>query len=228
MVLPTNTYISSSMQDETLEKIAFLFLGWLLGLLAPVIVNAINRRREDDLGRKAIKVELTSLKVKLAIAYHTIAEHQGTMTRQSLQWIINHLSVASSDNEALAVSATLKKLLDASDDQLHQFFLSMKSKPGRSLTLQKYGTPLLDARVSALWSFDNDTQRTLLEIRSALDIASEIVDRARHFANLTFQNLENGNHALAVENVEDCYKQYAQQAKRIVSLIERFESTPMR
>jgi hypothetical protein len=215
------------MQDDTLEKIAFLFLGWLLGLLAPVIVNAINTRRENKLGREAIKTELASLKIKLVIAYDTIEEHQGTMTRQGLEWITNQLSTASVDTEAHSVSEALKKLLDAPDDQLNQYFSSKKSPAGKSLTLQKYATPLLDARVSALWSFDTASQRTLLEIRSALDITSEIVDRARHFANLTFQKLENGNHALAVENVEGCYTQYALQAKRIVALIARFDPPPM-
>lgn len=214
------------MQDDTFEKIAFLFLGWLLGLLAPAIVEAIKRYQENELGRKAIKTELTSLKLKLAFACHTIEEHQGTMTRQSLQWIIKQLSAAPADTEASSVSAALKNLLDAPDDQLVQYFLSKKPPAGKSLTLQKYGTPLLDARVSALWSFDTDSQRILLEIRSALDITSEVVDRARYFTNLTFQTLENGNHALAVENVEGCYTQYAQQAKRIVDLMERFESAP--
>lgn len=214
------------MLDDTLEKIAFLFLGWLLGLLAPVIVDTIKQLRENKLGREAIKTELASLKVKLAFAYHTIEEHQGTVTRQSLQWITTQLSVASADREALSVGSALKKLLDAPDDQLNQYLLSKKSPTGKSLTLQKYGTPLLDARVSALWSFDTESQRALLEIRSALDIVSEVVDRARYFTNLTFQRLENGNHALAVENVEGCYTQYAQQAKRIVLLIERFENVP--
>ncbi len=212
------------MQDDTFEKIAFLFLGWLLGLLAPVIVDVIKRSRENKLGREAIKSELASLKIRMAFAYHTIEEHQGTMTRQSLQWVIKQLSAVSTDTEALSVGAALKKLLEVPDDQFDQYLLSGKSPAGKSLTLQKYGTPLLDARVSALWSFETDLQRALLEIRSALDIAAEVVDRARYFSNLTFQKLEDGNHALAVENVEGCYTQYAQQAKRIVSLIERFEN----
>jgi hypothetical protein len=213
------------MQAETFEKIAFLFLGWLLGLLAPVIVDAIKRRRENKLGRAAIKTELTSLRVKLTVACHTIEEHQGTMTRQSLNWVIKQLSAAPADTETSSVSAALKKLLEAPDDQLNRYFLSRKSRGGKSLTLQSYGTPLLDARVSALWSFDTGSQRALLEIRSALDIASEIVERARYFTNLTFQKLENGNHALAVENVDGCYEQYAQQARRIVELIDKFEKS---
>lgn len=212
------------MQDDTFEKIAFLFLGWLLGLLAPVIVDAIKRRQEDKLGRVAIKTELASLRVKLTVAFHTIKEHQGTMTRESLEWVVKNISAAPAATETASICSALARRLEDSDDKLNRYFLTKKSPAGRSLTLQRYGTPLLDARVSALWSFDTASQRTLLEIRSGLDISSEIVERARQFTNLTFQSLENGNHALAVENVEGCYKQYAEQARRIVTLIEVFEN----
>lgn len=213
------------MQNETFDKLAFLFLGWLLGLLAPIIVETIKRHKENSLGRGAIKTELSSLKVKLAICFYTIEEHQGTITRESLKWVIKHLNSVSDDADALKFSSVLETLLQTPDDQLSQYYLSMKAPVGKSLSLQKYGTPLLDSRVSALWSFDTTSQRTLLEIRSALDIGSEIVERAKHFSNLTFQKLENGNHTLVVENIEGCYKQYAAQAKRIIKLIDKFETT---
>jgi hypothetical protein len=212
------------MQEDTIDKLAFLFLGWLLGLLGPIIVDAIKRRRENKLGRAAIRNELASLKIKLAYAYHTIQEHKGTMTRQELKWVIKQITSHDSDAKTVKVGSALSKLLEASDEQLNQYFLSKKAPDGKSLTLQRYGTPLLDARVSALWSFETEEQRTLLEIRAAFDIAEEIVDRAKHFTNLTFQKLENGNHALAVENIEGCYAQYASQAKRIIGLVELFEN----
>ena len=207
------------------EKIAFLFMGWLLGLLAPIIVDALKRNRENGLGRLAIKTELANLRVKLAFAAYTIQEHQGSMTRLMLKWVIKQLGTQHSDQQLTLVSSSLKKLLEASDEQLSQYFASKKAPPNKSLTLQRYNTPLLDARVSALWSFDTASQRVLLEIRSALDIASEIVDRATHFTNLTFQKLENGNHQRAIENVSGCYDQYATQAKRIVELIDVFEQS---
>lgn len=207
-----------------MEKLAFLLLGWLLGLLAPIIVDAIKRQRENKLGRAAIRNELASLKIKLAYACYMIYEHQGTMNCTELKWVIKHISSPNSDAETLKVSSVLKKLIEVSDDQLNQYFSSKKALPGKSLTLQRYGTPLLDARVAALWTFNNEEQRTLLEIRSAFDISADIVERARHFSNLTFQKLENGNYSRAVENVEGCYTQYASQARRIIELIERFEN----
>lgn len=207
------------------ETIALLFLGWLLGLLAPIIVDAQRRKREDGLGRVAIKTELANLRVKLAFAAYTIEEHQGNMTRLMLEWVVMQLGTPHGDQQLTLVSSALKKLFDASDDQLSLYFTSKKAPPNKSLSLQRYSTPLLDARVSALWSFDTASQRVLLEIRSALDITSEIVDRATYFTNLTFQKLENGNHERALENVSGCYDQYAAQAKRIVELIEVFEQS---
>lgn len=50
------------MTDDTLNKLAFLFLGWLLGLLAPIIVESIKYTREKALGRETIKNELAALR----------------------------------------------------------------------------------------------------------------------------------------------------------------------
>ena len=163
------------------EKIALIFLGWLLGLLAPIIVNEIRRTREDTLGRLAIRTELSNLRVRLAFAAYTVEKHQGTMTRPKLEWILRQLEKQQSDEQLAFVRAELKNMLEVSEEQLNKFFASQKAPSGKSLTLQQYKIPLLDARVSALWSFDTTSQRILLEIRSAMDIASEIVDRATNF-----------------------------------------------
>jgi len=215
------------MTEDTTSKLAFLFLGWLLGLLGPIIVDQIKRARENNLGRAAIKQELANLHVKLIYATHTIEEHMGTLDRAGLTWFIQQLNTHKEDDEVVRVCAALKKPLDLSDEQLSLFFSARKSPEGKSLSLQKYATPLLDSRVAALWSFRTKDQRALLEIRGVLDIMSDVVDRARYFSNLTFSKLEEGNHELVVENVNGCYAQYASQAKRIAEMICRFSDSKL-
>ena len=52
--------------DEDSAKLTFLFLGWFLGLLGPIIVDAIRRRRENALGRDALLSELREVGCMLA------------------------------------------------------------------------------------------------------------------------------------------------------------------
>mgnify|MGYP003381672430 CR=1 FL=1 len=89
--------------------------------------------------------------------------------------------------------------------------------------LQKYAVPLLDGRVTALWSFDSSFTRNLLEIRSGIGMLDDLVERSRHYADLTFGKLENGNYELVLGNLQQCYSEYAERAERIVLQIENLK-----
>jgi hypothetical protein len=54
--------------SDFLDKLVILFIGWLLGLLGPAIVDGIRRKRENKLGRTAILSELREVGSVLAIA----------------------------------------------------------------------------------------------------------------------------------------------------------------
>jgi hypothetical protein len=86
--------------------------------------------------------------------------------------------------------------------------------------LQYYPIPLLDARVSALWSFDTSFQRQLLEIRRNFAILDDVVDRSRKYFDMTFTKLEGNNHELVAGNLTQTYAVYAERAVIIVNLIK--------
>jgi hypothetical protein len=98
----------------------------------------------------------------------------------------------------------------------------MASAPGTSAMLQHYPVPLLDARVSALWTFDTEFQRRLLEIRRNVALLDDIVDRSRKYFDLTFTKLEGDNHQLVRANLNQCYELYADRATTVVEQIAQF------
>ena len=85
--------------------------------------------------------------------------------------------------------------------------------------LQRYTVPLLDARVSALWTFDTEFQRRLLEIRRNVALLDDIVDRSRKYFELTFANLAEGNHEVVRASITQCNEQYAVRATLVVEQI---------
>lgn len=211
------------MDEEVLGKLLFLVLGWLLGLLGPVIVDAIKRRRENELGRAAIRSELRDVAHKLALAAHYIHMHNGTVNRQELEWLKRHLELYSGLVSHVSLMDSLRLQLAFTDDQLVEYVRYTAAKPGKSVVLQKYPVPVLDARVSALWSFDTSLQRRLLDLRTRLELLNDLVDRSRKYSDMTFTKLEHGNYKLVVENVEQTYVEYAESAKQIVDLVEQLE-----
>lgn len=207
------------MTEDTADKLAFLALGWLLGLLAPVIVDAIKCRRENTLGRSAILSELSEVGCTLATAAYGARMSQGTADRQFLQWLRDDLAAHAVSAQFREFVPNLEKQLAWSDEDLKKSRAYMVSPDGTGTVLQRYPVPLLDARVSALWTFDTSFQRSLLAVRQELHLLDDLVDRARKYMDMTFTKLEGDNNRLVQENFAQACALYAERAQRTVDRI---------
>ena len=212
--------LKPTVAEDTLEKLAFLALGWLLGLLGPIIVDAIRRRRENALGRVAILNELRELASVLATAAFGARMRQGTADRRFLEWLKSDLERHATSQQLQAFIPSLRTQLSWSDEELKKIAIHMSSEDGTGLVLQHYPVPLLDARVSAIWSFDTSFQRGLLEVRQNLHLLDDLVDRSRKYHDQTF-TLEGENRRLVEENFVQACALYAERAQRTVDLIRR-------
>lgn len=209
------------MSDAVIEKLAFVVLGWLLGLLGPVIVDAIWRRRENALGRASILTELTELAGILATAAYGVRMHLGTADRVFLEWLKDTLEQHAATPKLQEFIPRLRMQLSWTDDQLRAVAEHMSAKEGTGTMLQHYPVPPLDARVSALWSFETSLQRQLLEIRRNVAMLDDIVDRSRKYFDMTFTKLEEENHLAVSENLTQTYVMYAERA---ISIVEQIKS----
>ncbi len=206
------------MSDDTIEKLSLLLLGWLLGLLAPVIVDGIKRRRENRLGRAAIRVELLQLRERLIVAAHGAEDYLGTQTKDKIRWTLKRLHAREEDN----IRPALEMRVNLPDAEFKALAARLAGQGNQSIRLQNYGTPLLDARVSALWSFSTEAQRVLLELKTEIGFLDDAVAQSRYFNELTFKDLPSVNHQIAVQSVKDYIATYAKRARRAVELIDKF------
>lgn len=153
------------MTDSNTDKLFILVLGWLLGLLGSIIVDTIKRQRENVLGRRAILTELTELAGILATAAYGARMQLGTVDRVFMEWLIKTLEQCAITPELQALISRLRTHLSWTDKEIHEVVQQIAADDGKGTVLQHYPVPLLDARVSALWSFDTSLQRQLLGIR---------------------------------------------------------------
>lgn len=212
------------MNNDAIEKLVFLFLGWLLGLLAPIIVEAIKQRRENKKGQIAIISELRELGCMLSIAAYGVRINQGKADRKFLEWLKDDLEKHASSNEFKLFIPSLEKQLLYSDKDLEKLGI-LYPEEGKGTMLQHYPAVLLDARVSALWSFDTSFQRNLLSIRQSLVLLDDLVDRSRKYFDLTFTKLEGDNHHIVSENHKQSCFIYAERAQKTVTMIRDFDQS---
>ena len=209
-----------TLESSLLEKLVLVIFGWLLGLLAPIITDGIKRRRENEMGRTALLAELREVAHKLALAAHGVYMQQGTMDRSKLEWLKIALERYAGAHDPQRLLESMRKLLAMTDQEIaaNSKAFAKLQKPG--LVLQRYSVPLLDARVSALWTFDTSFTRELLEIKANLAMLDDLVDRSRHYSDLTFGKLEGDNYRLVVENLAQCWDLYADRARQVVARID--------
>ena len=98
--------------------IVVLFIGWLFGLLSPVIVDEIRRRRSSKKAKSAIFTELTEIRLKLAFTAYTLAKSFGNWDREFLEWFSSITEIYSGSYEDLKTPNHIKDLLALSDDEL--------------------------------------------------------------------------------------------------------------
>lgn len=204
---------------ETIEKVLLVFIGWLLGLLGPAIVDHIKRKRENALGRTAILTELHDLSGVLSVAVHAVKMKQGTLDRVHLQWLKDVVETGNRSEEFDNWRTSVNTQLTWSDEEIAVYARAAIGKGGTATVLQKYPVPLLDSRVSALWSFDTDFQRRLLEIRQIMHRLDDLVDRSRKLHDMTFSNMDDVNRVRINENIRETALFYAQTATRAVEKI---------
>ena len=213
------------MSDDLFEKIALLCVGWLLGLLGPVIVDSIKRKRENTLGRAAILSELRELATTLGLAAYGVHLRHGTFDRAFLSWLKGDLERHAITQEMQAFIPRLRQQLTLSDPDIKALALHLVADDSKGTILQHYPVPLLDARVSALWSFETNLQRQLLEVRQNVALLDDLVERSRKYLDMTFTKLEGENYKLVQENLKQACAIYAQRARRTVEIIRSIEST---
>jgi hypothetical protein len=203
---------------DLVEKLALLFVGWLLGLLGPIVVDSIRKRREDTLGRAAILTELNELASILSLATYAVRADLGTVDRAFLEWIKRDFELHAKTPEVQKHITYFRTQLSWSDEDHKRLSEHFVKKKGKGTVLQHYPVPLLDSRVSAMLSFSTTFQRQLLQIRRNVALLDDIVDRARSYHEMTFK-VEGENHRLVVENQDQACAEYAERAKTVVELI---------
>jgi hypothetical protein len=210
------------LSQEAIEKLALLAVGWVFGLLGPAIADQIKRWRENSLGRKAIVGELRELGCLLSIAIYGVHLQHGSIDRDFVNWIKADLEDHATGDQVKSLIPMLQQMLTCSEEDFTAVARHAALKQGKGTVLQKYPALLLDARVSALWSFETSFQRSLLSIRQHINILDDLVDRTRKYHDMTFSKLEDGNYCLIVGNLEQACIIYVEHAKRTVTMIRQF------
>jgi hypothetical protein len=129
------------MSEDTIEKLLLLALGWLLGMLGPVVTVAINRRRENCQVKVALAAELREVSYKLALASYLINIHFGTVDRPYLQWLQRVTASHKGPSLVETTQGSIEMQLSLPEPQLAALVKSQTGREGQTIGVQKIIVP---------------------------------------------------------------------------------------
>ena len=173
---------------EVWDEIVLVFVGWLLGLLGPAVVEAIRIRRAVRTTKAALSVELDELQLRLADNAFYIADHLGAFDHTLIRWLLASYRDYRGlyfDAEAVRLLEEGARLDDAALARMNQSRRTFGS--GQVLVPRRFSAPIVEQTIAtSLPYLDRDLQQKLLEIVRQLAILDEDVAEIKEQYQLTF------------------------------------------
>lgn len=204
-----------------MRELLILLLGWLFGMLSPIIVDKIKQQRTNKAIKNAIINEMNDLEYRLMLFSFTIFAHVGRIKQDFLRWAVSVMAKYTGPYENKKMYEIMKKKSDLDDDELAQRFPAKK----RGLRISKMKIPFTESRVDSLSCFSIDFQKSIISILSQLTILNEEIsfsmeDFAKTFIpNITYENLTN-----ILTNIYEGYDRMADRARNIVDMISKMRN----
>ncbi len=202
-----------------LYQILFLVLGWLLGLLSPVVADLFTKKRQLAEMRRGLLVELGELKFSLAGTTLAVAGAIGAWDREYLSWLKSVLESyrGARDEDRKPLLATVSGLLDLDDQQLAAAGRSMGAPV--SPALRKHRLPYLESRLDHVADLGPDAQRQLLEIQSQLGGINELLDDIRFCLGKSFDSLPPSTRQAIDASLQSSYRAVMQSSRHAADLV---------
>lgn len=207
-----------------LNSLIILIVGWLLGLLAPVIVDAIKNRREVTKIYVAIRSELNEAAYRMTLASYATSTHLGVANHEFLKWVKDSLFLYQGQEPKESVIKTIEGELLLTPELLASINAASAAKGLEALVLVRFAVPFIDTRISAFHLMPSTLQLQLLSIRADVNLLDDLVNQSKTYFQLTFGKLEDGNHSVVVKNLRGVYDQYIKRCRITADRIHHLES----
>lgn len=202
-----------------LYQILFLVVGWLLGLLSPVVADAFTKKRRLAELERGLLVELAELRFSLASTTLAVAGTIGAWDREYLEWLKSALEAyrGARDQDRQPLLATVTGLLALDDQQLAAAGRSMGSPV--SPALRKHRLPYLESKLGDVATLGQDTQRQLLEIQAQIGAINELLDDIRFCLGKSFDSLPPSTRQAIDASLQNSYRAVLHASRNAADLI---------
>jgi hypothetical protein len=202
-----------------LYQILFLVVGWILGLLSPVVADVFTKKRHLTELKSGLLVELGELRFSLASTSLAVAGSFGAWDREYLSWLKTVLESyrGARDEDCKPLRETVIGLLELDDQQL--------AAAGRAVgtpvspALRKHHLPYLESRLASVATLGQDAQRQLLEIQAQVGVINELLDDIRFCLGKSFDSLPPSTRQAIDASLQNSYRAVLHSSRQAADLV---------
>ena len=199
-----------------MRELLILLLGWLLGILSPIIVDKIKQQRTNKEIKNAIINEMNDLEYRLMLFSFRILIQVGKVKQEFLRWAVSIMANYTGPYENKEMYKIMKEKSDLDDAELSRRFPAKK----RGLRISKMEIPFTASKVDSLSDFSIDFQKLIFSILAQLkNLNEEITFSLNDFDKTFIPNISDEILENILTNVSEGYNRMAGRAQTIANLI---------
>jgi len=203
-----------------MKEILLIILGWLLGILSPILQDKIQQKRNTKKILAAIITELNDLEYRLMFLAFGLFTHIGKMNKDFLSWAASVKENYSGlfvneekNNEIVGLSAL-------SDDAITHLFPDRSHTKG--LGMSKMMIPFTQSKVDSLTHFPTDLQKQILSILTQLTYLNDDIDFSMEAYDRMFDiGIDRENWQILRDNIIERYQAMGNRARQIADKIKQ-------
>jgi hypothetical protein len=199
--------------NSVLDPLLLVLLGFLLGVLGPVITDYLRTQRRTTELMKTIQRELIEIQYIMAILAFLMYHKVGEMP-EFMNWLWRIIEPYRGPEFDASFIEGLAGLRAAPEETRRDLMRLSSAGADKGKTLKEETIPLLDAHVADLWTFPIRFQVAAINVKRHLNIYNQHVRYMQTLFDKTFSaDEENGK--ILRSNLESGYRQLAQIARRV-------------
>ena len=209
---------------EQLKELGILILGWLLGVLSPLISQRIQRGYRRDELVDALVAEARGIQFRMALLAWRLRQYLLTVDGEFVRWLLPILEgYDGPDRDPKAIKA-FQLLRERSDEEIKTGDQALR-RPGVSPHLVPLTAPFLSSQIAAISICSLDFQRQLLDLSNQLALYNEEVRTQMDTLDKTFNpGIVGPNREAVFANLERGYEKLARRAEGIARQIADLET----
>lgn len=202
-----------------MRDILLIILGWLLGILSPILQENIKQKRDTKKISAAIINELNDLEYRLMLFAFRLFAHIGKMNIYFISWAASVKENYSGPFINEETANAIVRLSALSNDEIIRLFPDRSETKG--LRMSKMIVPFTQSKVDSLTHFPTDFQKKIFSILTQLSYLNNDIDFSMEDINRTFDpGLDRENWFIIRNNIIESYEAMGNRARQIADKIK--------